>query len=105
MMVHGVKRSIDCGPYFFYKKHYCQTCQTLLERRKREKIVNSASPEAKNYNFSLADISLAGNIKFITYFFACPKCQVTYEILQLKKIEKMDKRRKKQLSRNRHKML
>jgi len=87
-MSHGSKVVFECSLYFLYKKHYCFNCQGVLERKKREKIVHSESEEAKNYDFAMVDTFLRGNIKFITYYFECPKCKTIYEIKELKKMEK-----------------
>ena len=78
----------DCGPFFLRKKHYCPNCHGVLVKNKREKIVDSCSEEAKNYDFSMADTFLHGTIKFITYYFNCPECKSIYEIRELKKLEK-----------------
>lgn len=93
-MIMGVSKQLNCGFYFFYKKHYCNKCNGLLERKKREKIVNSESEEAKNYDFTVADIAVKGNMKFITYYFECPDCGRKYEISELKRIEKLKRKTK-----------
>lgn len=94
-MITGWKKEINCGPYFFYKKHYCTDCNGLLEKKKREKIVNSKSEEAKNYDFSGGDGFMFGNVKFITYYFECSDCGRKYAISELKRIEKNLKKLKK----------
>ncbi len=93
MKVHGVKREWD-SPIFCLKKHYCPLCNQRLEKIKLETIVNSASPEAKNYDFSNAggDTYLIGNIKFIKTAFRCNQCGKTYSIYELKKAEKASKK-------------
>lgn len=89
MKVHGVKREWS-SPIFCLKTHYCPCCNERLEKIKTETIVNSASEEAKNYDFSNAggDTYLVGNIKFIRTAFQCSKCDKTYSIEELKKAEK-----------------
>lgn len=62
-----------------------------MQRKKREAIVHSESEEAKNYDFSCGDSYLWGNVKFVTYYFACPNCGKAYEIRQLKALEKANK--------------
>ena len=97
MKANGVQVQMNCSLYFFFKKHYCPKCQTRLERKKRAKIVDSFSEEAKNYDFSFGgDHFLIGDIKFITYYFACPACKSKYEIPRLKKLEKEAKRKKRE---------
>lgn len=52
--------------YSVFRRHYCPTChQTKLTRVKTSKIVNSKSPEAKNYDFSLGDSFMVGDVEFI----------------------------------------
>ena len=96
-MVNGIKIQNNCGLYYlFIKKHYCPTCQNLLERKKREKIVNSRSPEAKHYDFSADDgVHAIGNIKFITYYYECLRCQTIYETPELQWLEKTKRKKKK----------
>lgn len=93
-MVHGISYQYNCTWFYLRKKHTCPNCSHILERRKREIIVNSESEEAKNYDFSCVDSYLHGNIKFVTFYFYCPKCEATYEIRELKKLEKMCKKQK-----------
>jgi len=94
-MIHGVIVRYNCSLYFLFKKHYCHECQSTYVRKKREKIVHSESKEAKNYDFQVVDTGLYGNIKFVTYYFECPKCETIYEIEELKEIEKENRRKKR----------
>lgn len=87
-MIHGSKVQFNCSLFFIIKIHYCFHCKTRLKRKKREKVVNSESDEAKKYDFSMLDTFLHGNIKFITYYYECPKCNAIYEINELKKLER-----------------
>ena len=64
MKIHGVKREYS-HLIFCIKKHYCPFCNELLEKTKTETVVNSNSPEAKNFDFSNVDGYMSGNIKFI----------------------------------------
>ncbi len=93
-MITGWKSEINCGPYFFYKKHYCVDCNSLLIRKKHEKIVNSKSEEARKFDFSSpgGDGYMFGNVKFITYHFECSDCARKYEISELKALEKKAKK-------------
>lgn len=93
--MHGFSVQFNCSLYFLLKKHYCFNCQGTLERKKREKVVHSESDEAKNYDFSMADTFLYGNIKFTTYYFECQKCKTIYEIKELKALEKSNKKAKR----------
>ena len=99
-MAHGIKWQYDCSLCYLFKKHNCHICQNVLDRKKHEIIVNSFSEEAKNYDFSIADTYAVGDVKFITYYFACPKCGAVYEIKKLKKIEKEQKKLKRRNLKN-----
>ena len=90
-MLNGTISSAPCGLYFLFKKHSCPRCNNKLERKKHEVIVHSESEEAKNYDFFNGEYYMHGNIKFVTYYFECSKCKSTFEILELKKIEKEKK--------------
>lgn len=88
IIIHGTKTNINSSPFFILKKHNCLNCCSLLIKKKREKVVNSFSEEAKNYDFFSFDSYLVGNIKFITYYFECPDCKTIFELDELVKIEK-----------------
>jgi len=87
-MIHGKITRYNCSWFYLRKKHFCPSCQNTLERKKREVVVNSESEEARNYDFSCVDTYLCGNIKFVTFYFECPSCGKTYEIRELKTLEK-----------------
>ena len=91
MKIHGWIKNYPCSWFYLRKKHSCPACGEILERKQREKIVNSFSKEAKNYDFSVGGIYPVGNIKFITFYFGCPNCEAKYEILELKQIQKKKK--------------
>ena len=87
-MIDGKITRYDCSWFYLGKSHFCPGCKTVMERKKREVIVNSESEEAKNYDFSCADTYLRGNVKFVTFYFECPSCGAVYEIGELRKLEK-----------------
>lgn len=87
-MISGKITRYDCSYFYLMRKHFCHQCKEILRKKKREIIVNSESDEAKKYDFSVADLYLHGNIRFITYYYKCSGCGKTYEIRELKKIEK-----------------
>ncbi len=87
-MIHGKITRYDCSWFYLIRRHLCPNCKTVLERNKREIVVNSKSDEAKNYDFSCVDTFLHGNIKFVTYYFECTKCRAIYEISELKALDK-----------------
>lgn len=74
--------------YTKFKKHYCPGCETRLQLIKVSKVVNSKSPEARNYNFSCGDGFLVGNVKFIWKEFYCPVCDRQFSVKKLKRIER-----------------
>ncbi len=80
--------------YVNCKKHYCPDCHSLLFKTKVSKIVNSKSPEAKEYDFSSVggDGYMFGDVKFIWTEFLCPKCGRQISIKEMKKIEKYVKK-------------
>ena len=90
MKEHNVKREWS-SPIFCLKTHYCPCCNEKLEKTKTETIVNSASEEAENYDFSIGDTFVVGNMKFIRTAFRCNKCGKTYSIDELKKAGKASK--------------
>lgn len=87
-MIHGTVTQYNCSWFYLRKRHACPHCKAVLERKKREVVVNSKSEEAKNYDFSCVDTYLHGNILFVTFYFECPSCRSVYEISELKKLEK-----------------
>ena len=74
--------------YTIFKKHYCPVCETQLSRIKVSKIVNSKSPEAKNYDFSGGDGFMVGDVEFIWDEFYCETCDKTISIDETKRIER-----------------
>ncbi len=74
--------------YTYFKKHYCPHCQKKLKIKKVSKVVNSKSPEAEEYDFSLGDTFLVGNVEFYYHTFYCPTCNTQYSVKQMKKLEK-----------------
>lgn len=74
-MVVGKKYINNAIFYTVFKKHYCPVCGTKLTRIKTSKRVNSTSPEAKNYDFTLGDSFMVGDVEFIWKEFYCPTCK------------------------------
>ena len=70
--------------YLIFKKHYCPKCGNKLLKEKVSKIVNSNSPEAKEYDFEVADITVKGNMKFTHIEFFCSVCQKQYSVKETK---------------------
>lgn len=51
--------------FTLFKKHDCPQCGKRLQRVRVSQIVNSNSPEAEKFNFSLGDSFMVGNVEFI----------------------------------------
>jgi len=64
--------TMNCSPYFLFRKHYCKRCQGLLKRRVREEMPRLGTTEERSY----------------ICFFQCEDCGTAYEIKKLKEIEK-----------------
>ena len=91
-MIHGKSKSLDGGS-FFKKPHFCPKCKTKMEPVTIKKVVNSNSPDSKNYDFSLKrGISMAGNIEFSWKELKCPKCdfQITKEEMEKVEFDSLD---------------
>ncbi len=71
--------------YFIFKKHYCPKCGNKLLKEKVSKIVNSNSPEAKEYDFEVADIPVKGDMNFTHVELYCNQCNKYYTIKEAKK--------------------
>ncbi|NTW95539.1 MAG: hypothetical protein HGB31_02845 [Erysipelotrichaceae bacterium] len=90
MKFQHIKRTWTSPFYVNIKKHYCPDCHSLLSKTKVSKIVNSKSPEAKEYDFSSAggEGYMFGDVKFIWTEFKCPSCGKQISISDMKKIER-----------------
>lgn len=74
--------------YVNFVKHYCPHCNGLLKKVKVSRIVNSYSPEAKDFDFSTFDSYMIGNVKFIWSELHCENCNINFTVDEMKKIEK-----------------
>ena len=68
------------------ESHFCLNCHALLDVVKKEKIVNSESEEAKDFDFSSDEGRRIGNIKFIYDVFHCAKCDSEYSIRDVRRV-------------------
>ena len=95
--IHGTITHYDCKESYLNKRHWCYDCGNVLEKQRREVIVNSESEEAKNYNFHMVDTYYRGNIRFVSFYFKCSSCGKIYEVRDYINLEKMraKERRKK----------
>ena len=95
----GTKRMWDSPIYTHFKKHICNVCGGLLDMVQVSRVVNSKSPEAKDFDFNSGDGNLFGNVKFIWDVFLCPKCNIQTSIQEQQKIEMKQKRLEKEKKR------
>lgn len=88
-MKKAIKYISDASPFYVHlKKHVCPKCGSKVELWYVSKIVNSKSPEAKDYDFSVGDTFFVGDVEFRTRYFYCPKCMLDISFQKMKKIEK-----------------
>ena len=84
MKIMGYKFTCESPFFVYFKKHYCPCCGNRLVRQKVSKVIHSASEEAKNYDFEVADITFKGYMKFTHIEFHCPVCQKYYTVKETK---------------------
>ena len=84
----GKKYANDAIFYTKFKKHYCPVCGTKLTRLKTSRIVNSKSPEAKKYDFTLGDSYIDSDVEIIWKEFYCQICKIRIPIDKMRQIEK-----------------
>ena len=84
---HGYKR-IKNDIFYFRQDHFCPGCGTKLEKVPVSKVVNSKSPEAKDFDFSMAGGTyMIGDIQFTWDEFECPACKRHLSVNEMKEIE------------------
>jgi hypothetical protein len=80
------------SPIFVFKRpHKCPNCTHGIIPKKVKNIVNSKSPEAKEFDFSMGDSYFAGDVEFTYYVFYCEYCNKDYKISEIKNYEKEKK--------------
>ena len=94
-MIDGEVVRYNCTSYYLKKQHTCFDCNGILATLRKEVVVHSESPEAKNYSFEVGGSVPYGNIKFTTFFFQCSSCGRAYEIRELINLEREHKRKNK----------
>ena len=95
-MKKAIKYVYDANPFYVHwKKHFCPKCGKKLELRYVSKIVNSKSPEAEKYDFSVGDTFFVGDVEFRTRYFFCNVCQTSISFQEIKKYEKSKHKAKK----------
>ena len=91
--IQGFHRMIDISARM--KKHYCPVCNGLLRVISKGVVINSESEEAKNFNFSVMDGRMYGNIRFTNDIFYCNECDREFTTRAISDIEKEEKRKLK----------
>lgn len=88
-MKKAVKYICNTRPFYIYlKKHYCPYCKAKLKIKHKREIVNSNSDNAREYDFSIGDTFLTGDVEFRTKCFYCPECKLYLSFDDIKKAEK-----------------
>lgn len=88
MKAHHIKRTWSRPLFMKWGKHKCPVCGKELKKTKVSKIVNSASEEAKNFDFSSGDTYMIGNVKFIWTEFVCTECNQSFSADEIYQYEK-----------------
>ena len=73
--------------FYFRKDHFCPDCGTRLEKVSVSKVVNSRSPEAKDFDFSIGDDYAEGDVKFTWDELECPSCKKHLTVNEMKELE------------------
>ena len=85
----AVKYLYNMNPFYVHwKKHYCPKCKNKLTIKYKSEVVNSKSPEAKYYDFSVGDTYFVGDVEFRTSYFHCDKCGFSIPFSEMQKLEK-----------------
>ena len=89
MKIHGYKREWQSPFWTNLRNHFCPDCDEIVNVTTESKVVNSKSPEAKDFDFSDAcgDVNMVGNIKFTWTVFECPVCKRRFSVKEMKQIE------------------
>ena len=97
MKIHGRKWIFPSPFWVNLRNHFCPDCDSTVTVTTESKVVNSKSPEAKDFDFSDAcgDGNMVGNIKFTWTIFECPVCKRRFRIEEMKRIEKEEKAQRK----------
>ena len=86
---NAIKYLYGVNPFYVHwKRHFCPKCGNRVEIRYCSKIINSMSPEAENYDFSVGDTYLVGDVEFRVGYFYCPHCNANISFRDMKMFEK-----------------
>ncbi len=88
-MKRAIKYLSNANPFYLYlRKHFCPTCGGKVKLHYSSKIVDSKSPEAREFDFSNGDTFLVGEVEFRTRCFYCDCCQTNISVKEMKDFEK-----------------
>ena len=83
-----IKYVYSANPFYVHlKRHYCPRCNGVMKAKYNSIIVNSNSPEAEFYDFSLPDSRLIGDVEFRVGFFVCEDCDYEISFDEMKRLE------------------
>ena len=86
-MISG-KKLVYNDIFYMLKPHFCPDCHCRLKKVKVSRVVNSNSPEAKNFDFGLGTGNyLVGDVEFVWKEFECPSCKKHLTVNEMKKME------------------
>jgi len=69
-------------------EHYCRVCNELLKINRNDKIINSESDEAEDFDFSFDESRKIGNIKFSWDVYHCAKCDLYISTKEQRRYER-----------------
>lgn len=72
---------------YFRKDHFCPNCRKQLNKVSVSKVVNSHSPEAKDYPFHMCRTNIVGDVLFTWEEFECPSCNTHFTVDEIKASE------------------
>ncbi len=90
----AVKYLQNADPKYIYettenRKRLCHDCKTVMVSTYDYKIIDSNSPEAKGYDFTIGGKQIEGRVEFRDGYFWCPnkKCDTKISFADMKKLE------------------
>ncbi len=83
------KWQLDSPIFVHAKKHDCPACGQQLTVKRVNRVINSKSEEAKDFDFAFSgDGFLSGDVEFSFEVFFCDACDKEYSIKEMKAIER-----------------
>ena len=79
-----------------FKIHYCPVCESNLVVIKVNRIIESNSEDAKEFDLSIgSEGHLFGKVRVVWDEFKCRRCNVRYKLNEIKKYERELKKKRK----------